>query len=106
MTAETQFIKSLSAREKSALHRVEQVLTYFETTGVSATSLGTITSDAFSGRSDVNFLIFSCPDHLCYRIESSVEDIMGPISFDVVYYDTFSENFKSRLAKLNLPIKL
>ena len=88
---------SVEDRKKTALERADRVLSYFKDVGVSARLFGSVTGDRFSITSDVDFLILSCPDNLRYRIESRVEDIMGSIPFDVVYYDSLSENFKSNL---------
>jgi predicted nucleotidyltransferase len=55
--------------------------------GVTAVITGSLARSTFGPWSDVDFLITSCPRHLKYAIEGSVEDALGGLPFDVVYLD-------------------
>lgn len=78
----------LALRRVEASARAQSVLQALAKRGIQARIIGSLADGRFALHSDVDFLITHLPDpRLRYAIEGDVEDIMGPIPFDVVYQD-------------------
>ena len=78
----------LALRRVEASTRAQSVLQFLTKRGIQARIIGSLADGRFALHSDVDFLITHLPDpRLRYAIEGDVEDIMGPIPFDVVYQD-------------------
>jgi len=54
---------------------------------VGAVVTGSLARGSFGPHSDIDLLVTSCPRHLKYAIEGIVEDILGGMSFDLIYLD-------------------
>lgn len=67
--------------------------------GVEARIFGSLAMGIFSSRSDVDFLVVSCPTELKYTIEGRVEDLMGDLPFDVVYLDEIPVSRRERFTR-------
>lgn len=83
--------KRIMDRQADASERSARVLRSLAQEGVEVRVIGSLADGRFGIHSDVDFLIERLPhDRLRYRIEGCVEDIMGPIPFDVIYADEVS----------------
>jgi predicted nucleotidyltransferase len=76
-----------SSRLSRAIERARLAIEDLRLLGVHAKLVGSLARGSFNERSDVDFLVVSCPAHLKYAIEGSVEDRMADIPFDVIYLD-------------------
>lgn len=91
---------------KNAKDRAAKVLDQLAKLGVEAKLVGSLVLDKFAAGSNVDFLILKCPQHLKYKLESHVEDLMGDIRFDVVYADeTPAHVLKKMSDETNIPAK-
>ena len=78
----------LAIRRAETSVRAQSVLQFLAKRGIQARIIGSLAEGRFTIHSDVDFLITHLPDpHLRYAIEGDIEDMMGPIPFDVVYQD-------------------
>jgi predicted nucleotidyltransferase len=55
--------------------------------GVTVLVTGSLARGCFGPHSDIDFLVTSCPRHLKYSIEGTLEDILGGVRFDIIYLD-------------------
>jgi predicted nucleotidyltransferase len=92
------------SREKTASSRAAEVLEALKERGVDAVVTGSLAAGRFGPASDVDFLVRSCPGHLKYKIESSVEDVMDDIQFDVVYRDELPPRILARMEEAVLTL--
>lgn len=76
-----------SFRRRRAIDRARLAVEDLRSLGVEAKVVGSLARGTFNDLSDVDFLVVSCPAHLKYAIEGSVEDRMEEIPFDVIYLD-------------------
>lgn len=76
-----------ASRRRRAIERARLAVGDLRTLGVEAKVVGSLARGTFAEGSDVDFLVVSCPAHLKYAIEGSVEDRMEEIPFDVIYLD-------------------
>ena len=86
----------LSARRAAATKGASLALKHLHERGVEASLIGSLKSGSFDVHSDVDILVTECPAHLIYAVEAELEDIMGGISFDVVYLNLLAEEKRAR----------
>ena len=86
----------LSARRAAATRAASLALKHLHERGVEASLIGSLKSGSFDFHSDVDILVTECPAHLIYAVEAELEDIMGGISFDVVYLNLLAEEKRAR----------
>jgi predicted nucleotidyltransferase len=77
----------LDDRRERAISGARAAVSALAEFGVTAVITGSLARNKFGPHSDVDFLITSCPRHLKYAIEGTVEDALGGLPFDVVYLD-------------------
>lgn len=90
---------SSPARRREAARRAARVLVALRKHGVEASVVGSLAEGTFGAASDVDFLVTKCPSSLKYRIESTVEDEMGDIPFDLVYREEAKEFVLRRMER-------
>lgn len=81
------YLDPAKARRDRAIAQARAVIETLAQLGITTQIIGSLAAGQFGQHSDVDFLIIDIPDPLRYAIEWRVEDIMGDISFDVVYLD-------------------
>jgi predicted nucleotidyltransferase len=77
----------LDNRRDTAISCVRAAASALANLGVTAVITGSLARNEFGPHSDFDFIITSCPRHLKYAIEGTVEDAVGGLRFDVVYLD-------------------
>lgn len=76
-----------ASRRQRVIQLVRLAVDDLRSLGVEARIFGSLAAGSFGDRSDVDFLVVSCPSELKYTIEGRVEDRLGDLPFDVVYLD-------------------
>ncbi|MCE5360452.1 MAG: hypothetical protein JJ714_05595 [Acidithiobacillus sp.] len=80
--------KNAERRRAVALLRAKMVIDRLRSMGIEAEIIGSLASNGFHVKSDVDFLVKKLADPTQrYAIESMVEDVLKDIPFDVVYAD-------------------
>lgn len=94
-------LKARHARERAAIAREAalDVLDWLQRSGVRAGVFGSLATDRFGAHSDVDFVIFDCPEGRKYHLEAGVEDRMRGLPFDLVYWDELDARFQARIAQ-------
>jgi hypothetical protein len=78
---------SSSDRRQRAIDGAKRASAELRLLGVEVLVTGSLAIGDFGSHSEVDFLVFQCPRHLKYAIESVVEDVIDGLPFDVVYLD-------------------
>jgi predicted nucleotidyltransferase len=86
----------LNARLAAANKAASLALQHLRERGIEASLIGSLKSGGFGFHSDIDILVTECPVHLIYAVEAELEDIMGGISFDVVYLKLLAEEKRER----------
>ena len=77
----------LRAKKEAATQAASRALESLRARGIEASLVGSLKTGTFGLHSDIDILVTKCPRDLVYAIEAELEDIMGGLSFDVVYLD-------------------
>jgi hypothetical protein len=92
-------ISDRAAARSVAVLRAREVCLALDKLGVTVRVIGSLTTDRFGPRSDIDFLVVDCPRHLKYAIEGTIEDCLDGFPFDVVYLDEVPKHKLDRLVK-------
>lgn len=86
-----------SSRRLRAIASARLAIADLRSSGVEMKLVGSLARGTFHEGSDVDFLVVSCPAHLKYAIEGSIEDHLLGIPFDVIYLDEIPADRLDRL---------
>lgn len=93
-------IKEIEEKRKVILKRIESVCQYLCSLGAKAVYIfGSVLTEDFRGYSDVDIAVEKLPYEYIYRVESRIEEILGGVSFDLIYLEYAPEHLVSRIKK-------